>query len=47
VNCQNGDCFELTFDLHEEFWRDFIERVPDEGTTIPFTDLKNWFDNHV
>jgi hypothetical protein len=47
VNCQNGDCFELTFDLHEEFCRDFIERVPDEGTTIPFADLKNWFDNHV
>jgi len=47
LKCEKADCFLRTFDLHREFCRDFIERVPDEGTTIPFADLKNWFDDHL
>jgi hypothetical protein len=47
VDCERGDCFERTFELHEEFWRDFIKRVPDEGVTIRYVDLKNWFDQHL
>ena len=47
LSSEKGDYFQLSFDLHEEFWHDFIEKVPDEGTTISFADLKEWFDKHL
>jgi len=47
TECKKGDCFSLAFALHRDFVRDFIEKAPREGTTIPYADLKNWFDDHI
>lgn len=44
---EKGGYFQLSFDLHEEFWRAFIANTPDEGITIPFAELSAWFEQRT
>jgi hypothetical protein len=41
---EKGDYFEMSFSLHHDFHAAFIEKVPEEGVTVPFAELKDWFD---
>jgi hypothetical protein len=47
ASSEKGDYFKLSFDLHEEFWRAFIGKTPEEGIIIRFAGLKEWFDHHM
>jgi len=44
TKCYDGQCWKLAWMLHQEFKREFIERVNwRKGATIPFEKLDTWF----
>jgi hypothetical protein len=45
--CFDGKCFSLAYMLHQDFKRAFIETAPHEGITIPFEDIRRWFEAHI
>ena len=47
MKCEQDDYFEMSFALHRDFHAAFIEKVPEEGITVPFAELKEWFDRHL
>ena len=47
MRCEQDDYFEMSLALHRDFHAAFIEKVPEEGITVPFAELKEWFDNHL
>ena len=47
MKCEQDDYFEMSLALHRDFHAAFIEKVPEEGITVPFAELKEWFDDHL
>lgn len=47
TQCYDGYAWSLASVLHQDFkWR-FIASAPREGITIPFAEIKAWFDEHI
>ena len=47
TECFDGTCYSLAWMLHQEFKRAFIAPAPHKGITIPFAEIKQWFDAHI
>lgn len=47
TECFDGDCFTLSWQLHQELKRDFVANVQREGGVIPYEDLKTWMQARV
>lgn len=45
--CYDGKCWSLAWILHQDFKRTFIETAHRDGAVIPFSQIKNWFDEHI
>lgn len=37
-----GRCCQVAWDLHQDFKREFVARLPEEGGTIKGSDIKGW-----
>lgn len=38
----DSECFSLSYQLHQQFKRDFIASMPEEGGIIPMNAIKDW-----
>lgn len=47
TNCYDGRCWSLAFAIHQDFKHAFIASATNEGCTIPFADLDDWFKSHI
>ena len=47
VKCFDGDCWEMSFKLHQDFKRHFIACVDREGGRIPYAAIQSWIEQHV
>ena len=47
TQCYSGVCFAKSWELHQAFKREFIEKVPHDGVVIPYAKVKAWIDLHL
>jgi len=47
VDCFQGKCFSLAFALHQDFKREFIDKIPDEGGVIYYPAIVAWINDHA
>ena len=47
TNCFDGACWSLAWVLHQEFKWVFIAKAPHKGITIPMSEIKAWFAEHI
>jgi hypothetical protein len=47
VDCWRGQCFELAWTLHQDFKREFIVKIPIEGSVIYYPAIVAWIEDHA
>ncbi len=46
VECRKGKCFDLAWQLHQDFKREFIASLPHEGGVIYYPAIVAWIGRH-
>lgn len=47
IKCYDGDCFQLSWNLHQDFKSQFIACVPRTGSTIPWYTVIDWITERI
>ena len=47
TDCFKGKCFALASALHQDFKREFIAKIPDEGSVIYYPAIVAWINDHA